>query len=74
MLLPHLLRQRAQKSRIKIRIGWFLHTPFPGEDFFTVLPSKNEILEGILGADVVGFHTDENRRHFLNTCAEILCV
>ena len=68
MLLPHLLRQRAKQSWIKIYIGWFLYTLFPSEDFFTVLPSKNEILEGILGADVVGFHTDENWRHFLTTC------
>jgi len=72
MLLPLLLRKQANEAGIDIRVGFFLHTPFPGEDFFTMLPSKNEILDGILGADVIGFHTDENRRHFLSCCLEIL--
>jgi trehalose-6-phosphate synthase len=72
MLLPLLLRKQAKESGINIRIGFFLHTPFPSEDFFTMLPSKTEILDGILGADVIGFHTDENRRHFLFCCSEIL--
>ena len=72
MMVPGILRESLQKKKLKFKIGWFLHTPFPSEDFFTVLPSKNEILEGILGADVVGFHTDEHRRHFLYACGEIL--
>jgi trehalose 6-phosphate synthase len=74
MLLPLLLRQRAEKVNTKLRLGWFLHTPFPDEDFFTVLPSKTEILDGILAADVIGFHTNEDRRHFLSTCSQILYV
>lgn len=72
MLLPLLLRQRARKMNINIRIGWFLHTPFPAKEFFDIIPFKKEILEGILGADVVGFQTDEDQAHFLNTCSEIL--
>jgi trehalose-6-phosphate synthase len=59
---------------INAKIGWFLHTPFPAQEFFDTLPFKNEILDGILGADVVGFQTDEDRRHFSNTCSDILCV
>lgn len=72
MLLPLLLRQQAQKKDIKIRIGWFLHTPFPAKDFFNTLPFKTDILKGILGADVVGFQTDEDRSHFASTCSDIL--
>lgn len=72
MLLPQMLRQRAEQMQVSIRLGFFLHTPFPGEDFFTTLPSRNEILEGVLAADVIGFHTDEYRRHFLEACYEIL--
>ena len=74
MMVPGLLRQRLENKGIKARIGFFLHTPFPSEDFFTVLPSKNEILEGILGSDVIGFHTDEHQRHFLYACIDILYV
>lgn len=72
MLLPQMLRQQAQKKQLNIRLGFFLHTPFPGEDFFTTLPSRTEVLEGILAADVIGFHTDEYRRHFLEACHEVL--
>ena len=74
MLLPLLLRQRAGEVDVKLHLGWFLHTPFPEKDLFTILPSKTEILDGILGANVVGFQTDEARRHFLSTCSQILYV
>lgn len=72
MLLPLLLRQRAHEMKIHIKIGWFLHTPFPAKGFFDALPFKTEILEGILGADVVGFQTEEDRGHFSNVCSHIL--
>ena len=74
MLLPLLLRQRARKVNVKLHLGWFLHTPFPEKDFFTILPSKAEILDGILGADVVGFQTNESRRHFISTCSQMLYI
>lgn len=72
MLLPQLLRERAQQMGIAIRLGFFLHTPFPASDFYTTLPSKTEILDGVLSSDVIGFHTDEYRRHFLEACYDIL--
>jgi trehalose-6-phosphate synthase len=74
MLLPLMLRQRAEKLNVKITVGWFLHTPFPESDIFNVLPSKEEILDGILGADLVGFQTDEARLNFLATCSQTLYV
>ena len=72
MLLPLILRQRAEQMHIKVTIGWFLHTPFPSHDFLDVLPSRLDILDGILGADLVGFQTDQARHNFLTACSQAL--
>ncbi|HEX6976412.1 MAG TPA: bifunctional alpha,alpha-trehalose-phosphate synthase (UDP-forming)/trehalose-phosphatase [Vicinamibacterales bacterium] len=61
MLVPALLRQRLPDARI----GFFLHIPFPSSEIFRVLPWRREVLNGILGADLVGFHTFAYMRHFL---------
>ena len=74
MLLPQMLRKRATELNINLRVGWFLHTPFPGPDFFEVLPSKCQILDGILGADVIGFQTDQARQHFHTACTTMMYV
>lgn len=76
MLLPLMLRQRAEILNINIHLGWFLHIPFPGHDFLDVLPFKfkRDILDGILGADLVGFQTDQARHNFLATCSQTLYV
>lgn len=71
MLLPLLLRQRARDMNIDVHIGWFLHTPFPEKDLFDILPSKAEIVDGILGSDVVGFQTNEARNNFSACCSHI---
>jgi trehalose 6-phosphate synthase/phosphatase len=63
MLVPALLRQRLPEARI----GFFLHIPFPSSDVFRVLPWRREILTGLLGADLVGFHTFGYLRHFLSS-------
>ena len=60
MRLPALLRQRLPDARI----GFFLHTPFPNPEMFLVLPARRALIEGLLGADVVGFHTRRYRGHF----------
>lgn len=65
MLVPGLLR----KSRRKQRIGWFCHVPWPPPSTFGILPWREQILDGLLGADVLGFHTDEYVTAFLE-CAE----
>ena len=69
MLLPGLIRQRAKRANVGIRLGWFLHTPFPEEELFGILPSKDEILDGLLSADVVGLQTNDARRNLLRTCS-----
>jgi trehalose 6-phosphate synthase/phosphatase len=61
MLLPALLRQRLPSARI----GFFLHIPFPSSEVFRVLPWRRELLNGLLGADLLGFHTFAYMRHFL---------
>jgi trehalose 6-phosphate synthase/phosphatase len=60
MRLPALLRKRLPDARI----GFFLHTPFPNPEMFLTLPSRRSLVEGMLGADVIGFHTRRYRGHF----------
>jgi trehalose 6-phosphate synthase/phosphatase len=67
MLLPALLRQRLPGARI----GFFLHIPFPSSEVFRTLPWRREILAGVLGADVVGFHTHAYLRHFVGSLLHV---
>lgn len=65
MLVPGLLRKRRKTQRI----GWFCHVPWPPSVRFGILPWREQILEGLLGADVLGFHTEEYVDAFLG-CVE----
>lgn len=68
MLLPRLLRESHPKSLI----GFFLHIPFPSFEIFRLLPNRKDILEGILGADLVGFHIYDYARHFTSSVLRTL--
>jgi len=68
MLLPSILRQ----ARPDLKIGFFLHTPFPSYEIFRCHPNREEILEGLMGADLIGFHTFSYLRHFRSTVLRIL--
>ncbi|TET70030.1 MAG: bifunctional alpha,alpha-trehalose-phosphate synthase (UDP-forming)/trehalose-phosphatase [Candidatus Zixiibacteriota bacterium] len=68
MLLPRLLREKLPD----LTIGYFHHIPFPSFELFRLLPWRLEILEGLLGADVVGFHTYDYGRHFLSSVHRLL--
>ena len=70
MLLPKLLRARLPDAPI----GFFLHIPFPDFEIFRLLPRKwrREILEGLLGADLIGFHTHDYTQYFLRCVLRIL--
>jgi trehalose 6-phosphate synthase len=68
MLVPQLLRARRPDQPI----GFFLHVPWPPPDIFARLPWRQEILLGLLGADLVSFHTEGYRRNFLRACARLL--
>ena len=68
MLLPKLIRERLPGSTI----GFFLHIPFPSFEIFRLLPWREQILEGLLGADLIGFHTYDYTRHFLDSVHRLL--
>ena len=68
MLLPQLLRERLPDARI----GFFLHIPFPSSEVYRLLPVRRQILTGLLGSDVVGFHTYDYARHFRSACMRVL--
>ena len=68
MLVPRLIREQCPDQPI----GFFLHVPWPPPDIFARLPWRREILLGLLGADVVSFHTEGYRRNFVRTCARLL--
>jgi trehalose 6-phosphate synthase/phosphatase len=70
MLLPQMLREKFPESKI----GFFLHIPFPTFEVFRLLPGawRQEILRGILGADLIGFHTNDYTQYFLRCAQRIL--
>lgn len=68
MLLPKMIR----RTHPDISIGYFHHIPFPPTELFKTLPWREELLEGLLGADLIGFHTFENVDNFLDSCFGIL--
>ncbi|THV03188.1 glycosyltransferase family 20 protein [Dendrothele bispora CBS 962.96] len=55
-----------------VKIGFFLHTPFPSSEIYRILPVRREILLGLLYCDLIGFHTYDYARHFLSSCTRIL--
>jgi len=67
MLLPRLLREEIPE----LNIGYFLHIPWPSFEVFRLLPWREEILSGLLGADLIGFHTYDYVRHFLSSVSRI---
>jgi trehalose 6-phosphate synthase/phosphatase len=68
MLVPEQLR----KYHPGARIGFFLHIPFPAPQLFATLPFREDLLRGVLGADVVGFHTRSYRESFLSAARWLL--
>ncbi|WP_242917521.1 bifunctional alpha,alpha-trehalose-phosphate synthase (UDP-forming)/trehalose-phosphatase [Pontibacter liquoris] len=68
LLLPCMLRSRLPN----ITIGFFQHIPFPSYEIFRILPWRKEILEGMLGSDLIGFHTYDDMRHFLSAVNRIV--
>jgi len=68
LLLPEMLR----RARPEATIGFFLHIPFPSHELIRVLPWRTELLNGMLGADLIGFHTFGYMRHFLSAVSHVL--
>jgi trehalose 6-phosphate synthase/phosphatase len=68
LLVPNILRER----RPDLLIGFFLHIPFPSFELIRILPWREEIISGILGADLIGFHTYDYARHFISSVKRLL--
>lgn len=68
MLVPQMVREKRPDTSI----GFFLHIPFPSYEIFRTLPWREEILEGLLGSDLLGFHTYDYERHFLSSVRRLL--
>ncbi len=69
-LMPQILRD----MNISSRIGFFLHIPFPSSELFRQLPVRHELLSGLLGADLIGFHDYSYLRHFGNTLNNVMNI
>ncbi|MFL2616478.1 MAG: trehalose-6-phosphate synthase, partial [Flavobacteriaceae bacterium] len=68
LLLPKMIKE----IRPDVTIGFFLHIPFPSFEIFRIFPWRIELLEGMLGSDLIGFHTFDYQRHFLSSVKRIL--
>ncbi|XP_042503781.1 alpha,alpha-trehalose-phosphate synthase [UDP-forming] 5-like [Macadamia integrifolia] len=68
MVLPTFLRKRFNM----VKLGFFLHGPFPSSEIYRTLPVRDELLRALLNADLIGFHTFDYARHFLSCCSRML--
>lgn len=68
MLVPQMVKEKRPNASI----GFFLHIPFPSYEIFRTLPWREEVLEGLLGSDLIGFHTYDYERHFLSSVRRLL--
>ena len=67
LMLPCLIR----KERPNVTIGFFQHIPFPSYEIFRLIPWREELISGMLGADLLGFHTFDDVRHFLSAASRL---
>ncbi len=70
LVLPKMVRERLPE----VSIGFFQHIPFPSYEVFRMLPWRKEILYGMLGADLIGFHTYDDMRHFLSSVSRLVGI
>lgn len=68
LLLPEMVRNKLPD----VQIGFFLHIPFPSYEVFRLLPWRKELLHGMLGSDLIGFHTYDDMRHFLSSVSRLV--
>lgn len=68
LLVPKMVRDKLPNAKI----GFFLHVSFPSSEVFRCFAQRNQLLEGMLGANSIGFQTNEYVRHFLQTCNRLL--
>ena len=68
LLLPSYILRKLRTARV----GLSLHTPFPSSEIFRTIPVRDELLRGMLNADLISFHIFEYARHFLTSCKRML--
>ena len=68
MLVPAMLRRRSPG----LSIGFFLHIPFPSSEVYRLLPAREQLLRGVLGADYISFQVGDYARHFRSSCLRML--
>lgn len=68
LLLPAMIRNRESH----LTIGFFQHIPFPSYEIFRLIPWREELINGMFGADLIGFHTFDDVRHFLSAASKIV--
>lgn len=68
MLLPYYLRIKLSG----VKIGFYLHIPWPSSEIFRMIPVRNELLKGLLSSTLLGFHLFDYARHFLSACVRLL--
>lgn len=68
LLLPSILRDKLPDAEV----GFFMHAAFPSSEVFRCLNARKGLLNGLLGADLVGFQTEEYCHHFLHACSRLL--
>ncbi|XP_015372030.1 PREDICTED: alpha,alpha-trehalose-phosphate synthase [UDP-forming]-like [Diuraphis noxia] len=68
MLAANNIRNVADEKNLKFKLGFFLHIPFPSWDIFRLFPWADEILQGMLGCDMVGFHIEDYCLNFVDCC------
>lgn len=68
MVLPTFLRKRFNR----VKLGFFLHSPFPSSEIYRTLTVRDELLRALLNSDLIGFHTFDYARHFLSCCSRML--
>ena len=71
-MMPMMLKNLIEEAGIACRIAFFLHVPFPSWDIFRLNPWAKEILLGLLGCDLIAFHTNTYAMNFLDCCFHIL--
>lgn len=68
MLAANWIRERAEEANLSCKLAFFLHIPFPPWDIFRLFPWSDEVLQGILGCDMVGFHITDYCLNFIDCC------
>ncbi|MDE5417687.1 bifunctional alpha,alpha-trehalose-phosphate synthase (UDP-forming)/trehalose-phosphatase [Labilibaculum sp. DW002] len=68
LLVPEMIKSKKPG----VTVGFFLHIPFPSFEVFRILPWRKELIQGMLGADLIGFHTYDYQRHFFSSVRRLM--